>query len=77
MKALKLSVALFTILAAGLTGALAAESKPAPCCAKAAQQGKTCTHACCVEAAKLGYHCVKCNGSGKIPAKDPKSAPKK
>lgn len=39
--------------------------KPAKCCAKAAADGKECTHGCCVEAAKAGNNCEKCGGHGK------------
>ena len=46
-----------------------AESKVAGCCTKAQADGKTCAHACCVEAAKAGNNCTKCGGSGKIAAK--------
>jgi hypothetical protein len=45
------------------------ESKVAGCCTKAQADGKTCAHACCVEAAKAGNNCTKCGGSGKIAAK--------
>ena len=41
-------------------------AKVAGCCAKAAADGKKCTHECCVEAAKAGNNCEKCKGSGKI-----------
>lgn len=45
------------------------ESKVAGCCSKAQSEGKTCDHACCVEAAKAGNNCTKCKGSGKIEKK--------
>jgi hypothetical protein len=45
------------------------ETKVANCCAKAKTDGKTCAHACCVEAAKAGNNCTKCGGSGKIEVK--------
>ncbi len=45
------------------------ESKPAKCCAKAAETGAACTHGCCVEAAKAGDNCTTCKGSGKIEKK--------
>ena len=45
------------------------ESKVANCCAKAQAAGKTCDHACCVEAAKNGMNCTKCGGSGHIEKK--------
>ncbi|MEP6662195.1 MAG: hypothetical protein ABJC04_00905 [Verrucomicrobiota bacterium] len=31
------------------------------CCDKKMKAGETCTHPCCVEAAKEGKVCVKCN----------------
>lgn len=46
-----------------------AESKTAPCCAKAEAKGEKCTHGCCVEAAKNGDNCTSCKGSGKIEKK--------
>jgi hypothetical protein len=45
------------------------ESKVAGCCTKAAAEGKTCAHACCVENAKAGNNCTKCGGAGKIAKK--------
>ena len=60
---LALSVAFF---AAGAFAADKTETKVANCCAKAKADGKTCSHACCVEAAKAGNNCTKCGGSGKI-----------
>ena len=47
-------------------------SKVAGCCTKAKADGKTCAHACCVEAAKAGNNCTKCGGSGKIATTDAK-----
>jgi hypothetical protein len=44
-------------------------NKVAGCCTKAKNDGKTCAHACCVEAAKAGNNCTKCGGSGKIDKK--------
>ncbi len=44
------------------------EAKAAKCCAKAAADGKTCTHECCIAAAKDGKNCEKCGGAGKIEA---------
>ena len=64
-----LAFALVSFFAAGLYAADKVESKVAPCCAKAQADGKTCTHACCVEAAKAGDNCTKCKGSGKIETK--------
>jgi hypothetical protein len=46
-----------------------AVSKPAKCCAAAADKGEACGHGCCVEAAKAGNNCEKCKGSGKIEKK--------
>lgn len=39
-----------------------AEDKPAPCCAKAKEAGKECTHECCVKASKDKTVCEKCGG---------------
>jgi hypothetical protein len=54
-------------------GVMFAADTPAPkvagCCTKAQADGKTCAHACCVEAAKAGNNCTKCGGAGKIAAK--------
>ena len=50
-----LAVVCATVLCAGV--ALAEES----CCQKAIAAGKACTHPCCVEAAKDGKVCDKCN----------------
>lgn len=44
----------------------AAEAHASKCCAKAAKDGKTCTHECCAAAAKEGKNCEKCGGAGKI-----------
>ena len=63
-----LAVAIGSLFSASVMFA-AAESKVAGCCAKAQGEGKTCTHACCVEAAKAGDNCTKCKGSGKIEQK--------
>ena len=57
------------MLFAGAAFAAETESKVAGCCAKAQSAGKTCDHACCVEAAKEGNNCTKCKGSGKIEKK--------
>lgn len=43
--------------------------KQAGCCAKAAADGKACTHDCCVDAAKNGMNCERCGGHGKAPEK--------
>ena len=40
---------------------LAAQFDKDSCCAKANADGKTCDHPCCVEAAKNGEVCAKCN----------------
>ena len=45
------------------------EPKVANCCAKAAKDGKTCTHECCITAAKAGKNCEKCGGAGAVEAK--------
>ena len=45
------------------------KAKAAGCCAKAAKDGKTCTHECCVAAAKDGKNCEKCGGSGALKKK--------
>ena len=63
-----LAVAIGSLFSASVMFA-AAESKVAGCCAKAQGEGKTCTHACCVEAAKAGDNCTKCKRSGKIEQK--------
>ncbi len=57
--------AAFAIIASGALFA-ADEAKPGKCCAKASAEGKTCSHPCCVEAAKAGNNCTKCGGAGKI-----------
>lgn len=46
-----------------------AEAKVANCCAKAAKDGKACTHECCIKAAKEGNNCTTCGGSGKAEVK--------
>ncbi len=58
--------ALSMIAAGALFAADKEASKPGGCCTKAAKDGKTCAHPCCVEAAKAGNNCTKCGGSGKI-----------
>lgn len=56
-------------LAAALLSAADAPKKDHPpgkqagCCAKAEKEGHTCTHACCVEAAKNHKNCEKCKGT--------------
>ena len=59
---------LFLALAAAATLSIVAGcqsssccSADASCCAKAKAEGKTCTKPCCVEAAKTGAVCKKCN----------------
>ncbi|HWA26147.1 MAG TPA: hypothetical protein VG734_10825 [Lacunisphaera sp.] len=76
MKSLRLILALAIagFVAAAVQAEDAPVSKPAKCCAKAAEKGETCTHECCIEAAKAGNNCTKCNGSGKI---EKKETPKK
>ena len=65
------AIAVASMFSAGVM--FAADPAPAPkvagCCTKAQADGKTCAHACCVEAAKAGNNCTKCGGSGKIAAK--------
>ncbi len=61
-----ITFAVASLFAASLAFAAAVENKAAGCCAKAKAEGKTCTHPCCVEAAKNGDNCTKCKGSGKI-----------
>jgi hypothetical protein len=67
------AMAVASLFSAGVMFAATAEktteSKVAGCCTKAQADGKTCAHACCVEAAKAGNNCTKCGGSGKIAAK--------
>lgn len=36
--------------------------KEGGCCDKAKKAGKECAHPCCVDAAKKGEVCKKCNG---------------
>ena len=43
--------------------------KVAGCCAKAAKDGKTCGHACCVDAAQANKNCEKCTGTNEEPKK--------
>jgi hypothetical protein len=70
MKSLKplLAFAIISLVGAGFAFAADAktETKVAGCCAKAKADGKTCTHACCVEEAKAGNNCKKCGGSGAV-----------
>jgi hypothetical protein len=66
MKTLRLSLALI-IASFAFANLVRAEDekpagKPAKCCAKAAADGKTCTHECCEAAAKDGKNCEKCGG---------------
>ena len=54
-----------------------AEHKQANCCKKAADDSKkTCSHKCCVAAAKEGKECEKCGGSGELPKKAKKDEAK-
>lgn len=48
----------------------------APCCQKAKDAGKTCSHKCCVAAAKSGKECEKCGGKGDLKKSDDKKAAK-
>ena len=66
MKSTKSIIATASLFLAGAVFALAADAKVAGCCTKAKADGKTCAHACCVEAAKAGNNCTKCGGAGKI-----------
>ena len=72
MKSLKtfLAFAIISLVGAGFAFAADKDAKPAAkvagCCAKAKADGKTCSHACCVESAKAGNNCTKCGGSGAI-----------
>ena len=68
MKYSKSIIAIASMFIAGVVFAATTESKVAGCCTKAKADGKTCAHACCVEAAKAGDNCTKCGGSGKIAA---------
>jgi hypothetical protein len=67
-----LAFALISLFAAGFAFAAEGskdakpEAKVAGCCAKAKAEDKTCTHACCVEAAKAGNNCTKCGGAGAV-----------
>jgi hypothetical protein len=72
MKLIKTLSALAFAIALMATPAFAAEHKQADCCKKAADDKKTCTHKCCVAAAKDGKECEKCGGSGELPKKDKK-----
>jgi hypothetical protein len=79
MKTLRLIVAF--AVAGFVAAALQAEDKKeapadkaAKCCAKAAEDGKACTHGCCVEAAKAGNNCERCGGHGKAEKHEEKKA---
>ena len=72
MKSSKSLIALASLFFAGVVFAATTESKVAGCCTKATAEGKTCSHACCVESAKAGNNCTKCGGSGKIEKQAPK-----
>jgi hypothetical protein len=62
MRILRLSAIITLGLALGYLVSDAAERKAAPCCEKAARQGRTCDHKCCIEAARQGRNCEKCGG---------------
>jgi hypothetical protein len=65
-----IALAIASMFEAGsLFAAEKAASKVAGCCTKAQGEGKACSHACCVEAAKTGDNCAKCGGAGKIEKK--------
>ena len=75
----------FSALALAITlmaGPAWADHKQPSCCKKAADNGKkTCSHKCCVAAAKESKECEKCGGSGDLPkkkdSKDEKKTEKK
>jgi hypothetical protein len=46
---------------AGAKKTIEAKFSAGSCCAKALAAGTACTHPCCVEAAKAGKICEKCN----------------
>lgn len=56
---------LAAVLSIGLMTGCGASSKytAGSCCAKADAKGEACAHPCCVEAAKDGGVCKKCNPS--------------
>lgn len=66
VKLLTAAVFAFAILASPTF----AEDQEAPCCAKAKQAGKECTHECCADAKKANKVCEKCGGK-KEEAKKP------
>jgi hypothetical protein len=75
MKSLRTLRLIAVVSFASLGLAFAAEAKKdapaaktANCCARAAKDGKTCTHECCVTAAKEGKNCATCGGSGEVAA---------
>lgn len=66
MKTLRLSLA-FIAASFAFAGLAQADDhtpagKPAKCCEKSSAEGKSCTHGCCVEAAKGSKNCEKCGG---------------
>lgn len=65
MKQIKSLTALACLAAFLVSVSFAAADKT--CCEKAKEKGEKCTHKCCVQAAKDGKVCEKCN-----PAKDKK-----
>lgn len=70
MKLIKmLTVGFFTLALLAGPAAFAGDKN---CCESAKAEGKTCTHKCCVEAAKAGKACEKCGGK-----KDEKKEEKK
>jgi len=64
MKLIKTLSALAFALALMAGPAFAGDHKQADCCKKAVDDGKTCSHKCCVAAAKDGKECEKCGGKG-------------
>ena len=49
------------LLLAGTTIQLRADNDKKPCCPATVEGGKTCSHDCCVKAAKEGKVCEKCH----------------
>jgi len=62
MRTLRLCAIIVLGIALGYLVSDAAERRAAPCCEKAAKQGRTCDHKCCIEAARQGKNCEKCGG---------------
>jgi len=64
MKALKILIV--SLCACSLMLASSALAEQGKCCAEASKKDKTCTHPCCVAAAKDGKECEKCGGKGEL-----------